>query len=220
MKKVVIFGTGDLAQVAHFYLTHDSPYEIVAFTANRDYIKEDRMFNLPLVPFEEIEEKYPPNKFGMFIAIGYKNVNKLRARIYLEAKEKGYELISYINSKVIKWEDTEIGDNCFIFENQVIQPFVKIGSDVIIWSGNHIGHHSIIGDHCFITSHVVISGNVKIGPYCFIGINATIRDGITIARDCVIGAGSLILRDTKEREVYTAKSAELRSIDSSKLKDI
>jgi sugar O-acyltransferase (sialic acid O-acetyltransferase NeuD family) len=220
MKKVVIFGTGDLAQVAHFYLTHDSPYEIVAFTANRDYIKEDRVFNLPLVPFEEIEEKYPPNKFSMFIAIGYKGVNKLRARIYMKAKEKGYELISYINSKVIKWEDMEIGDNCFIFENQVIQPFVKIGSDVIIWSGNHIGHHSIIGDHCFITSHVVISGNVKIGPYCFIGINATLRDGITIGRECVIGAGSLILRDTKEREVYTAKSAELRSIDSSKLRDI
>ena len=156
----------------------------------------------------------------MFIAIGYKNVNKLRAKIYTEAKGKGYELISYVNSKVTKWGDTEIGDNCFILEDQVIQPFVKIGSDVIIWSGNHIGHHSVIGDHCFITSHVVISGNVKIGPYCFIGINASLRDGITIARECVIGAGSLILRDTKEREVYTTKPAELRSVDSSMLKKI
>lgn len=220
MKKVVIFGTGDLAQVAHFYLTHDSSYEIVAFTANKKYIKENELFKLPVVSFEEVEKNYPPDKFAMFIAIGYKNVNKLRAKIYVEAKEKGYELISYVNSKVTKWGQTEIGDNCFILENQVIQPFVKIGSDVIIWSGNHIGHHSVIDDHCFITSHVVISGNVKIGPYCFIGVNATLRDGITIARECVIGAGSLILKDTKEKGIYTTKPAELRSMNSSKLKNL
>lgn len=134
MEKIVIFGTEELAQVAHFYLTHDSPYEVVAFTVNRDYIKEKELFGLPVVPFEEIEESYPPDEFKMFVAIGYSKVNKARAEKYYEAKSKGYELISYVNSKSVLWGDTEIGDNCFIFENQTIQPFVKIGNDVIIWS--------------------------------------------------------------------------------------
>jgi len=220
MKKVVIFGTGDFAQVAYFYLTNDSPYEIVAFTANKDSIKEKELFGLPVIPFEEVENHYPPDRFGMFIAIGYSNVNKVRANKYYEAKTKGYELISYMNSKATHWGDTEIGDNCFIFENQTIQPFVKIGNNVVIWSGNHIGHHSVIGDHCFITSHVVISGNVKIGPYCFLGVNATIRDGITIARECVIGAGAVILKDTRENAVYAVKSTEPLFIASDKLRKI
>ena len=216
MEKVIIFGIEEFAQVAHFYLTHDSPYEVAAFTVDRDYITEKELFGLPIVPFEEIEKSYPPDKFKMFVAIGYSNVNKPRAEKYYEAKSKGYELISYVNSKSVLWGDTEIGDNCFIFENQTIQPFVKIGNDVIIWSGNHIGHHSVIGDHCFITSHVVISGGVKIEPYCFLGVNATLRDAITIARECVIGMGAVIVKDTQEKGVYIGVAAKLRSDDSSK----
>lgn len=210
MEKVIIFGTGGFAQVAHFYLTKDSPYEVVAFTANKNFIQERELLGLPVIPFEEIEKNYPSGKFKMFIAIAYRNVNKLRAEKYIEAKSKGYELISYVNSKATRWGDTEIGDNCFIFENQTIQPFVKIGNDVIIWSGNHIGHHSVIGDHCFISSHVVISGYVKIEPYCFLGVNSAIREGITIAQGCVIGMGSTIVKDTEPGGVYFGKAAELR----------
>lgn len=219
-KKVVIFGTGDFAQVAHFYLTHDSLYEVAAFTANERFIREKELFGLLVVPFEDITQNYPADQFKMFIAVAYSNVNKVRAAKYYEAKSKGYELITYVNSKVTRWGNLEIGDNCFIFEDQTIQPFVKIGSNVIIWSGNHLGHHVTIGDHCFISSHVVISGRARIEPYCFIGVNVSIRDGITIARECVIGAGSVIVKDTQERGVYIGKAAELYSEDSSKLKKI
>lgn len=220
MKKVVIFGTGDMAQVAHYYLTYDSDDKVVAFTVDRDYMKEKQLFSLPVVPFEEVERHYPSDEFAMFIAVAYSQVNKVRAQKYYGARKKGYELISYVSPKSVVSGNVEVGDNCFIFENQTIQPFVKIGNDVIIWSGNHIGHHSVIGDHCFIASHVVISGNVTVEPYCFLGVNSTIRNGITIARECVIGAGALILKDTQEKGVYTAKAAELHPLDSSRLKHI
>lgn len=208
ISETIIFGTGDIAEVAHSYLTKDSPYEVVAFTANRQFIQGDEFNGLPLVPFEDIEGSYPPDKYGMFVAIGYRDVNRLRAEKYEEAKAKGYPLLSYMNSKVAHWGETEIGDNTFIFENQTIQPFVKIGNDVIIWSGNHIGHHSEIGDHCFISSHVVISGRVQIGRYCFLGVNATFRDGISIGEGCVIGAGALILRDLPSGGVYRGRPAK------------
>lgn len=220
MKKVIIFGTGDFAKVAHFYLTNDSEYKVVAFTANKQFIKDKDLFGLPIIPFEDIEAKCSPTEFMMFIAIAYSKINKTRAEIFCQSKEKGYKLLSYVNSKVTKWGEFDIGENCFILENVVIQPFVKIGNDVIIWSGNHIGHHTLIGDHCFITSHVVISGNVTIGPYCFLGVNSTIRDGINIARECVIGAGAVILKNTKEREVYIANSTKLLPITSDMLKHL
>jgi len=209
MEQVVIFGTGDFAQVAHFYLTMDSSYEVVAFTVDKKFLNETELFGLPVVPFEDIEEKYPVDKFKMFVAIAYSNGNKSRADKYYDAKSKGYELITYVNSRAVHWGDTTIGDNCFIFENQTIQPFVTIGNNVIIWSGNHIGHHSEIGDHCFITSHVVISGRAKIEPYCFLGVNSTIINGITVAKDCTIGAASCVVKNTDENGVYIGVPAKL-----------
>ena len=176
MKRVVIFGTEDFARVAFVYLTQDSVYEVAAFTVDEEYVTEGKILGLDVVPFEGIADTHPPERFAMFVAIGYRRVNKARAEVYNRCKEKGYELISYISSKALHWGEIEVGDNCFIFENNVIQPFVRIGNDVIMWSGNHIGHHSTIHDHCFIASHVVISGGVDIGESCFIGVNATLRE--------------------------------------------
>ena len=216
-KKVVIFGAGDIGQLAHFYLTHDSPYEVAAFCADAAYIDADEFIGLPVVPFEDIPNTYPPDDFDMFVALSYSKLNETRARKYVEAKEKGYKLISYVCSRSVMWDGIEIGDNCFIFENQTIQPFVKIGNNVTLWSGNHIGHHSTIGDHCFLTSHVVVSGHVDVGPYCFLGVNSTLRDGIKLAQGTVVGAGATVVKDTVEFGVYTGVAAELRSQDSRNL---
>lgn len=220
MGKIVVFGNGQVASVGYFYLTHDSPHDVVAFTVDRAYIEKDKLFGLPVVPFEEVEVLYPPREHKMLVMISYRKVNKLRAEKYYQAKEKGYEFISYVSSRATSWPGLEVGDNCFIMEENVIQPFVRIGNNVIMWSGNHIGHHSIIKDHCFLASHVVVSGSVTIEPYCFIGVNATIRDNITIAAECVIGAGALILSDTREKGVYVGKAAELIPRESNKLSTI
>jgi sugar O-acyltransferase (sialic acid O-acetyltransferase NeuD family) len=200
----VIFGAGSFAECAHFYFTHDSAHEVVAFTANRSHIGEETLHGLPVVPFEEVERTHPPGQHSMFVAIGYASVNRIRARVYERAKAKGYRLATYISSKATTWPNLDIGDNCFVFEDNTIQPFTTIGDDVVMWSGNHLGHHSRIGDHCFLTSHVVVSGHVTVGAYTFLGVNATVRDSIEIGESCVIGAGALIMKPTRAREVYIA----------------
>lgn len=215
--KVIIFGTADFASVAEVYLTKDSPYDVVAFTVNDEYIQEKTLRDRPVVAFESLEELYPPDDFAMFVAMGFKGVNRARAEIFERCKSRGYELISYVCSKATHWDEIEIGENTFIFENNVIQPFVKIGNNVVMWSGNHIGHHTVIGDHCFITSHVVISGGVEVGDYCFLGVNATIRDHIKIAPFCVIGGGAIIMKSTEEEGVYIASKTEQAKVKSSDL---
>lgn len=202
MKKVIMFGNCQMAEIAHVYLCYDSPYEVAAFCVDKDYLQSDNFRGLPVLPFEDITTTHPPSEYSMFVPIGAKKLNKLRAEKYYQAKEKGYELISYISSKATICPETEIGENCFIFENNVVQPFTRIGNDVILWSGNHIGHHSFIMDHCFLSSHVVISGRVTVEPYSYFGVNSTVRDDIIIKKECVIGAGALILRNTKEKEVF------------------
>lgn len=221
MRKVIIFGTGNFAQIIYIYLKQSSEFEVVAFTVNEWALKDNTVFcNLPVVPFEKVQEIYPPNNFGMFIAIGYTNMNKKRAKIFDEAKSKGYIMISYVHPTTSISEEFHMGENCFIFENNVIQPFVSLGNNIIIWTGNVISHHTIIKDHCFIVSHSAIAGNVTINSFCFIGMNATIRNGINIATESVIGAGSIILNDTEEKGVYTNKSTIKLDITSDKLKSL
>jgi sugar O-acyltransferase (sialic acid O-acetyltransferase NeuD family) len=199
---VVLFGTGDFARIAHVYLRDDSEHDVVAFTVHEQFAQGDEFAGLPLVPFESLQEQFPPGEFAMFVAIGFSRVNQARREVYETCKARGYELVSYVSSRALRSAETEIGDNCFIFEANVVQPFARIGNDVVLWSGNHIGHDSTIADHCFVASHAVISGNVTIGESCFVGVNATIRDGVAIAPDCVIGAGALIMKDTKRGAVY------------------
>jgi len=216
-KPVVIFGTGEYAAVANVYLTQDSPWDVVAFTVNESFIGAAEFEGLPVVAFERLEERFPPDEYAMFVAIGFRDVNQARANVYAQCKARGYELISYISSKATHWGGLEVGDNTFIFEDNTIQPFAKIGSNVVIWSGNHIGHHVVIGDHCFVTSHVVVSGGVVVGEYCFLGVNATIRDHITIAPSTVVGAGALVMKDTDREDVYIAPRTEKSGRRSSEL---
>src|ERR1043165_1195159 len=106
-----------------------------------------------------------------------RGMNRAREAIYEGIKTRGYRCISYVSSKATVC-DNEIGENCFILEDNTIQPFTKIGNNVVLWSGNHIGHHGVIHDHVTFTSHVVMSGHCDIDRYTFLGVNATLRDGI------------------------------------------
>ncbi len=216
MAKVIIFGIQDFAELAHYYLVHDTAHEVVAFSVNEAYLPPDRFFRgLPVVPFEAVESLYPPGEYQFFAPMAPKKMNRLREQVYHQIKAKGYTLISYVSSKATRFNN-EIGDNCFILENNTLQPFTHIGNNVVLWSGNHIGHHGLIRDHVTFTSHVVLSGHCTIEPYCFFGVNATIRDGVTLAEGTLVAMGAAVFKSTEPWGVYKgnpAKKGEVLSKD-------
>jgi sugar O-acyltransferase (sialic acid O-acetyltransferase NeuD family) len=199
-RKLVIIGDSAFAEIAYEYFTHDSEYEVVAFAVEREFLKRRELFGLPVVEFETLEDAYAPAGHHFFAANVYTQLNQLRTRLYREAKRKGYAPASYVSPHAFVWRNVEVGEHCFIFENNVVQPFAKIGDNVILWSGNHIGHHSRVASHCFISSHVVVSGFVEIGESCFVGVNTTMANNISIGRDCLVGAGALVLADVPDSQ--------------------
>jgi sugar O-acyltransferase (sialic acid O-acetyltransferase NeuD family) len=209
MAKVIIVGAGVTARMAYHYFKHDSDHLVTAFAVTKEYLNQDTFLGLPLVDFAQVVTLFPPDSYQMFVALGYAKMNKLRAHKYYEAKDLGYRLVSYISSKCTFLTEHPVGDNCFILEDNTIQPFVKIGNDVTLWSGNHIGHDAVIEDHCYLTSHVVVSGFTRVRPYCFVGVNATLRNAITVAPETLIGAGAVIMKDTVEQGVYLPERAKL-----------
>ncbi|MEP7145693.1 MAG: acetyltransferase [bacterium] len=201
-KKVVIIGNTSNARLAKYYFTIDSDYEVAAFSVDKKYITDVEFEGLPVIDFDELNLKYPAREFETFVAVGYNDMNKIREKLYNECKDKGYKMANYISSHCTYLSQFPAGDNCFILENNTIQPYVRIGNNVVLWSGNHIGHDVTIEDHNFITSHVVVSGFVTIKRNCFLGVNATIRDAVTIAPETLVAAGAIIMKDTVEKGVY------------------
>jgi sugar O-acyltransferase (sialic acid O-acetyltransferase NeuD family) len=201
-KSLVIVGDGEFAEIAYEYFTHDSPYEVAAFAVERSFLKKDQLFGLPVVAFEEVERYFPPASHQAFVAVTYTQLNRVRARLCREARARGFTLATYVSSRAFVWHNVRLGDNCFVFENNVLQYCVEVGNGVVLWSGNHVGHRSVIRDSCFISSHVVISGYCDIGESCFLGVNSTLGDHVHVGRDCVIGAGAVIVKNTEPGKVY------------------
>lgn len=214
MSKVVLFGAGKIAEVVYHQLRHDSRHEVVALTVDPAWKKADTIFGLPVVLFDDVTRLYPPDKFEMFIAIGYQDLNAARAAKYHEAKAKGYKLITYVSSRANNFSNRPIGDNCLVFENVTLQPGCSVGNNVFLWSGNHVGHHSSIEDHCYIAGQVVLSGNSVIEPNCFVGVNATIGNAVRVGRESFLGAGSLVTKDVAPKSVHIVADTPKFRLDS------
>lgn len=220
MKDIVIFGTGLQAELADLYLREDAGRRVAAFTVDAAYATEPAFAGRPLVPFEELEQRFPPDRAEVFVAIGYTRLNKARREKVDAAAARGYGIARYVSSRATTFSTFEPAENQFILEDNTIQPFARVGRNVTLWSGNHIGHHSEIAEDVFIASHVVVSGGVRIGPRCFIGVNVTIRDKVTIGADCVIGAGALVLSDIPDGSVLSPGGTEISKVPSSRLRRI
>jgi sugar O-acyltransferase (sialic acid O-acetyltransferase NeuD family) len=211
-RPLVIVGDSAFAEVAYEYFTHDSPYEVVAFSVESAYLKRDKLFGLPVVPFETLHERFDPAATDFYAAIVYTQLNRLRARMVHAAKAMGFRPASYVSSRAFIWPNVKLGEHCFVFEDNTVQPFVTLGDDVVLWSGNHIGHHSTIGNHCFISSHAVISGFCTVGDHSFIGVNSTVANNVNIGADGWIGPGCTIGRDTEPNTIYKAAEAEAAKV--------
>jgi len=216
MARVIVFGIKDFASLANFYLREDSDHQVEAFCVEREYLPDaDEFEGLPVVPFEEVASIYPPGEFAFFAPMSSKRQNRERQRIFAAAKRKQYDCVSYVSSRATVLNDRSIGENCFVLEDNTIQPFTTIGDNCILWSGNHIGHHSRIESHVFISSHVVISGHCVVEELAFLGVNATVRDAVTVGEGTFVAMSAAIAKDTEPWSIYRGAPAVKSKVKSS-----
>ncbi len=213
-RPLIIIGAGETAHLAYEYFTHDSDYEVTGFAVEAQYREADTFLGLPLKDLEGMEQEWPVAECDAFVAVSSPKLNRVRTKLYESVKAKGYTLASYVSSRAFRWHNLKVGENCFILEDNTLQPFVAVGNNVTLWSGNHIGHRSVIKDNCFLTSHIVISGFCEVGENAFIGVNSSVADQVKIAKDNFIAMGSVINQDTEPNCVYSGNPAEKRKISA------
>src|SRR5258708_418902 len=96
-KPLVLFGANEIADLAAFYFRHDGGRRVDALAVDGAYLKADHVFGLPVVPFEDVERRFPPADYDLFVATSYAEINRLRARKCAEGMGKGYRLASYVS---------------------------------------------------------------------------------------------------------------------------
>ena len=211
---LVIIGNSEIAVMAYEYFTHDSSHEVVAFAVDERYITGPSLCGLPVVPLATLASTHPAKGYAVFVAVGDTQLNRVRAGHIAWAREQGYELASYVSSRAFVWHNVRIGPNAFVLEHNVLQPFTEIGEGVTLWSGNHIGHRSVIEDYVFVASHVVVSGYCRIGAYSFVGVNAALAHQVSVAADNFIAMGAAVTRSTDPDRVYQGSPAVAREISA------
>lgn len=215
-RRLVIVGDGEFAEIAYEYFTHDSNHVVAAFAVEPPFLKRTELFGLPVVSFENLEQQYPPDEFDVFVAVTFTKLNRVRTRLLAEAQKKGYRAVSYVSTRAFVWHNVQIGANCFIFENNVIQYHARLEDNVVLWSGNHIGHRAVIRANAFLSSHVVVSGYCEVGSSSFLGVNATIVDRIRVGEDCLIAAGAVVTRNAAARGIYKGNPASRAPLEALK----
>ncbi|MBV9996518.1 MAG: acetyltransferase [Caulobacteraceae bacterium] len=213
-KPLVIIGNGEIAEMACEYFAYDSPREVAGFVIGAEYIKVPSLHGRPVTPLDELAVRYPPDAYDAFVAIGDGQLNRLRRRHVDGVRALGYQLASYVSSRAFVWRNVEIGENCFILEHNVLQAFTAVGDNVTLWSGNHIGHRSVIEEDVFMSSHVVVSGFCRIGARSFLGVNAAVAHQVTVAPDNFIAMGAAVAASTEPDSIYQGNPAERRSISA------
>lgn len=207
-EKLIIIGDGETAEMTYEYFTHDSDYEVVAFAVEKDYLEKNKLFGLPVFPFEDLENIYDPEKFNAIVAVSYIQLNRVRTRLFQAVKKKGFKLASYVSSRAFVWHNVKIGDNCFICENTVLQYHAELGDNIILAPGTVVAHRTKIGSNCFVGAQAAISGYCEIGENSFLGVNSTLADFLKVGKDCIIGAGSNVVKDTEDGKVYVGNPAK------------
>lgn len=212
--KTVIYGNGAIAKLLFSYARHS--IDIVGFTVDDICIIDnvDSYLGLPLVPFSRVEKQFDPVLHQMIIAMGFIEMNDLRIRKYLEAKQKGYRFASLVHDSVLMHTDVVIEENCIILDHVSIHPGCRIGRGTFISSNVNIGHDCIFGEANWINSGVSIAGGCNIGAGCFFGVNSSAGHGLHIGARNFIAANTLINRHTEEDQVYLSEPGQLFKLKS------
>ena len=214
--KSIIVGTTDLAKLLYFHIQKTNAAEVAAFSVNTAYLNGSEFLDKPFVALENIEENYNPQDFGIFVAVGYNNMNLGRKKIFDELKTKGYKIESFIHP-MTNIETQDLGEGNIIFQNVLIDAFCEVGNGNIFYANSMLAHHSVVGNFNFFSVHACVCGNVKIGDFCFFGANCVVRNSVCVENKTLIGASAYLDKDSIEDEVIVPPRSEVLCKKSSEL---
>jgi sugar O-acyltransferase (sialic acid O-acetyltransferase NeuD family) len=183
-------------------LRDEGDLEPVAFTVHRDFAVGPEHAGLPLVPTDELVERFPPSHNRALVPLGFRRMMSFRAEMCELLEGFGYSLTPWISRRANVWSRLEPGPNSIIMPGATVLPYARLGRDVAVRPNVMVSHHCELADHVTLANGVVLGGGSSIGANSWVGLGAVIRDQVTIARRTFVGAGAVVTADTEEDGIY------------------
>ncbi len=204
---LIIFGTNMFATAFAELVRDEGSIEPVAFTVDRPFATSDQHAGLPLVPFDELADRFSPERFRALVPLGYLRMMEFRAETCLRLETLGYRLTPWISQRAAVWSGLEPGPNSIILPGATVMPFAHIGRDVAVRPNAVVSHHCRLEDHVTLANGAVLGGMSRIGDHSWIGLGAIVRESVTVAPRTFVGAGAVVVADTEEDGIYTGVPA-------------
>ena len=128
--------------------------------------------------------------------------NQLRKKLRTTFIDNSLNETRVIHPNSTVSESSTIGLSTLIGPQAIVNAFAKIGNGVIINSGAIIEHECVVSDFVHIAPGAVLAGCVSVGEGSLIGANTVVKEGISIGVNVIIGAGSVILNDIPDNEMW------------------
>lgn len=207
MNRLIIYGVNMQAQTLYTMITRENQAQVEAFVVDSAYKKQQELLGLPVHEAEKMRDLFPPERFKVCLSFGYKNMVRNREEKFLQCKDWGYEIYTFVSSNAIVYTK-EIGEGCNIYPGTVVMPFAKVGEGCFLETGCVVAHHTEIGAFNFVAPGAHFCGTVKTGKNCFFGGACEVVNSCTIGDSCFVAAGAKVSHDIAPQSVVVpAKSS-------------
>lgn len=207
MKKIIILGNTEFAEELYQVMTAEG-IEVVAFTVDRIYMESDTFCNLPMYPFESIEDYLDMSEVDVALALGYSQMNYVRKLKYEECKQRGYSIATFCSEKAFIYTES-IGEGSIIMPSVYIGPSVEIGLCNVFKVKISLPHHNKVGNFNWFSGGCTFGGGTIVGSNCFLGLSTTVRNSICLADCTFAAANSYIHKNTLEGGAYMGMPAKI-----------
>ena len=192
-QKLIVFGIARHAEMVAEFAREQ--FDFIGFTANRRFIKNDRLGHYPLFPFEDLATRCDPATHAIHVALEYSRQSADRARLVAEAEQLGFDIVSIIHPSASIAPSATIGRHALICEGVIVQPFARIGDNVAINAGSLIGLSAEIAESVYLGIRVTVERYSRIATNCTIGNGSTITEGKVVAAQSTLQPRSVVTSD-------------------------
>ena len=213
MTAIVLFGCGKISEVYAGVIEAEGLFEVAAFTVDRAYLPGDAHLGRPVVAFDEVAARFPPDTHAMAIAVGYHDANRVREERFEAAQAKGYDLPAIVSRQAWVPAGFTPGAGAFVMDRVSVQPGASVAENAALWSGTVVGHHAAIGAHSWIASNTTIGSSTTIGRRCLLALNATVGHEIEVGEGAFLGAGARVTKSTGAGAVHIARDTDRFRLD-------
>ena len=214
MKKVLIYGAGQLGGMVAYILSYQDDIEIVGFIDD-DQTQMGCEYNgiSVLGSASMLSNLRKEGITGAIVSIGS---NKIRSQIADQLVKSGFELINAIHPTAIISKHVRIGHGVIIGSGVNLYVNAVIGDNVFIGPGVIVSHDSIVRDNVLLSVGSVIGARVDIEPYAFVGAGATVMPPgwgknarLRIAQRACVGVCAVVIKDVPQNAVVAGVPAKI-----------